>query len=240
MNKPMGTGAARLEPPAPVVLVPKPAPAAPANAHRRNVWLIAGLLSLAVLVAVGVVWWLTTSGATVRYTTAAVSRGAVTRAVTATGTVNPVLTIIVGTYVSGVIQDLQCDYNTEVKRGQICATIGHSHPRIVEAVRRSLGEAVHLNSGLLSERVLALAERIPFDLLVSDVGLPDGNGLELMQRLQKMRPMPGIAMSGFGMDEDIARSREAGFAEHLTKPISIARLEEAIQKITRGGKLQIA
>jgi 2,2-dialkylglycine decarboxylase (pyruvate) len=44
--------------------------------------------------------------------------------------------------------------------GQICATIGHSHPRIVEAVRRSLGEAVHLNSGLLSEPVLALAERI--------------------------------------------------------------------------------
>jgi 2,2-dialkylglycine decarboxylase (pyruvate) len=44
--------------------------------------------------------------------------------------------------------------------GQICATIGHSHPRIVEAVRRSLDEAVHLNSGLLSEPVLALAERV--------------------------------------------------------------------------------
>ena len=44
--------------------------------------------------------------------------------------------------------------------GQICATIGHSHPRIVEAVQRSLGEAVHLNSGLLSEPVLSLAERI--------------------------------------------------------------------------------
>ena len=43
--------------------------------------------------------------------------------------------------------------------GQICATIGHSHPRIVEAVRRSLGEAVHLNSGMLSEPVLSLAER---------------------------------------------------------------------------------
>ena len=123
MNKPMGTGAARLEPPAPVVLVPKPAPAAPANAHRRHVWLIAGLLSLAVLVAVGTVWWLTTRGATVRYTTTTVSRGAVTRAVTATGTVNPVLTIIVGTYVSGVIQDLYCDYNTQVKNGQVCAKI---------------------------------------------------------------------------------------------------------------------
>ncbi len=63
------------------------------------------------------------SGGTVRYTTAAVSRGNVTRAVTATGTVNPVLTIIVGSYVSGVIQDIHCDYNTEVKKGQICAKI---------------------------------------------------------------------------------------------------------------------
>ncbi|MGH3379248.1 MAG: aspartate aminotransferase family protein [Actinoallomurus sp.] len=44
--------------------------------------------------------------------------------------------------------------------GQICATIGHSHPRIVEAVQRSLVEAVHLNSGMLSEPVLSLAERV--------------------------------------------------------------------------------
>ena len=76
-----------------------------------------------VVVAVAIVWWLTSSGGTVHYTAAAVTRGAVTRTVTATGTVNPVLTIIVGSYVSGVIQDLQCDYNTQVKQGQICAKI---------------------------------------------------------------------------------------------------------------------
>jgi HlyD family secretion protein len=52
-----------------------------------------------------------------------VTRGAVTRTVSATGTVNPVLTIIVGSYVSGVIQQLFCDYNTQVKQGQICAKI---------------------------------------------------------------------------------------------------------------------
>jgi len=43
--------------------------------------------------------------------------------------------------------------------------------------------------------------------------------------------VPGIAMSGFGTDEDIRRSLEAGFSDHLTKPISIAKLEEAIQKL---------
>jgi HlyD family secretion protein len=120
MNKPVAIDTARIEPAAPVVIVPKPPPTA--QRYRKS-WLIAGLLSLAVMTAIGAVWWLATAEAPVRYTTAPVTRGAVTRAVTATGTVNPVLTIIVGTYVSGVIQELQCDYNTQVKSGQICAKI---------------------------------------------------------------------------------------------------------------------
>ena len=120
MNKPVGIDTARIEPVAPVVLVPKPPPAAP---RSRKFWLIGGLASFAVLAAIGLIWWLATAEAPVSYTTAPVTRGAVTRMVTATGTVNPVLTIIVGTYVSGVIQDLSCDYNTKVKIGQVCAKI---------------------------------------------------------------------------------------------------------------------
>jgi HlyD family secretion protein len=123
MNKIVGIDTARIEPTAPVVLVPKPPPIVPAGPRFRKTWLIAGLLSLAVLAVIVVAWWLATAEAPVRYTTAPVTRGAVTRAVTATGTVNPVLTIIVGAYDSGVIQDLQCDYNTQVKKGQICAKI---------------------------------------------------------------------------------------------------------------------
>jgi HlyD family secretion protein len=123
MNKLGGIDTARIEPAAPVVLVPKPPPIVPAGPRFRKTWLIAGLLSLAVLAVIAVAWWLATTEAPVRYTTAPVTRGAVTRAVTATGTVNPVLTIIVGAYDSGVIQDLQCDYNTQVKKGQICAKI---------------------------------------------------------------------------------------------------------------------
>ena len=88
----------------------------------------AGVLLLALIAAV---WIASNRGTAVRYSTAAVTRGAVTRAVSATGTVNPVLTIIVGTYVSGVIQQLFCDYNTEVKQGQICAKID---PRTYQAM----------------------------------------------------------------------------------------------------------
>jgi HlyD family secretion protein len=87
----------------------------------RNRWIAMAILALVAVVAVA--WWSMHPTAPVRYVTAPLARGAITRAVTATGTVNPVLTIIVGTYVSGVIQNLYCDYNTQVRAGQVCAKI---------------------------------------------------------------------------------------------------------------------
>ncbi|HZR77657.1 MAG TPA: hybrid sensor histidine kinase/response regulator, partial [Chthoniobacterales bacterium] len=70
-----------------------------------------------------------------------------------------------------------------------------------------------------------------FDLLISDIGLPDRSGYELMSELRKSKPMPGIALSGFGMDADVNKAREAGFSEHLTKPINFERLEQAIRRL---------
>ena len=72
-----------------------------------------------------------------------------------------------------------------------------------------------------------------FDLLISDIELPDGSGLELMRRLSSRRTAIGIALSGFGSSDDIDQSRSAGFAEHLTKPVDFRRLEEAIQQAAR-------
>ena len=123
MSQPVETDPARPEAPPPIVLVPKPPRPTPAKPRSGGRWLIAGLLVLVLIATAGATWWYAGSSGTVRYTSAAVTRGSVTRAVTATGTVNPVLTIIVGTYVSGVVQDVTCDYNTEVKKGQICAKI---------------------------------------------------------------------------------------------------------------------
>ena len=74
-------------------------------------------------------------------------------------------------------------------------------------------------------------ERGEFDLLISDLGLPDGTGLDLMRRLRAAGGPPGIALSGFGMDDDLRRSREAGFVEHLTKPVDFPKLEAAIGRI---------
>jgi len=70
-----------------------------------------------------------------------------------------------------------------------------------------------------------------FDLLISDIGLPDKSGYELMTEVRKNKPIPGIALSGFGADADVNKARESGFSEHLTKPINFDRLEEAIRRL---------
>lgn len=72
-----------------------------------------------------------------------------------------------------------------------------------------------------------------FDLVVSDVGLPDASGYDLMRALRQRTTIKGIAMSGWGRAEDIERSREAGFSEHLTKPILVHALEQAILRVRR-------
>jgi len=70
-----------------------------------------------------------------------------------------------------------------------------------------------------------------FDLLISDVALPDGTGIELMTCLRAISNIRGIAISGFGRNGDIERSLKAGFSEHLVKPVKIEKLEAAIDRI---------
>ena len=80
-----------------------------------------------------------------------------------------------------------------------------------------------------------LARRETFDLVISDLGLPDATGYELMRRLREFSGINGIAMSGYGMDEDLRKSREAGFSEHLVKPVNVTQLQEAIRRVTGQG-----
>jgi signal transduction histidine kinase len=67
-----------------------------------------------------------------------------------------------------------------------------------------------------------------FDLLITDIGLPDGSGYDLMSELSQLKKLKGIAMTGYGMEEDLQRSVEAGFSAHLTKPVKMQLLEKAI------------
>jgi CheY-like chemotaxis protein len=78
---------------------------------------------------------------------------------------------------------------------------------------------------------LALASEQEFDVIVSDVGLPDGTGYELMQRIRETKPMKGIAVTGSGRPSDVEKGREAGFSMHLIKPVSLSRLEAALEQL---------
>jgi signal transduction histidine kinase/ActR/RegA family two-component response regulator len=79
-----------------------------------------------------------------------------------------------------------------------------------------------------------------FDLIVSDIGLPDGSGYTLMAEVRSAQPStPGIALSGYGMEEDINRSQAAGFDAHLTKPIDIKRLDEVIARLLPNRSVEI-
>jgi len=81
--------------------------------------------------------------------------------------------------------------------------------------------------GTIAE-ALAAANAQAFNLVISDLGLPDGTGNQLMEKLRFVHGLKGIALSGYGMDEDLKRSREAGFVTHLVKPVQMEELRRAI------------
>jgi PAS domain S-box-containing protein len=89
-----------------------------------------------------------------------------------------------------------------------------------------------VNASSISE-ARELAGRENFDILISDIGLPDGSGYELMNDLRRQSGLVGIALTGYGMDEDVNRSQAAGFAAHLTKPVSMQGLDQALASAAR-------
>jgi CheY-like chemotaxis protein len=111
------------------------------------------------------------------------------------------------------------------------------HADTCEALKRLLtahGHIVAVRHDMCS--ALEAAQNDQFDLLISDVGLPDASGMELMTRLRGNSSIRGIAISGFGTMADREKSFAAGFSEHLVKPINAERLEAAIQTAIAAGQ----
>ena len=92
----------------------------------------------------------------------------------------------------------------------------------------------HVITASSVESALRVMEREEVDLLVSDIGLPDGTGLDIMRQLRRDGKIKGIALSGFGMEEDIRKSLEAGFSEHLAKPVNFKVLHESVRRLLEG------
>lgn len=102
--------------------------------------------------------------------------------------------------------------------------------RVLGRILKNAGFEVSHAGTIAEARTLAAGRR--FDLVISDLGLPDGSGLELMQALRDKHDLTGIALSGFGTDADVAASLAAGFASHLTKPVEWDRLRRELERLT--------
>jgi PAS domain S-box-containing protein len=123
------------------------------------------------------------------------------------------------------------------KARELTILLVEDHTDTAEAMAellRALGHEVTVAGSVAAG--LAAVERLDgrLDLVLSDLGLPDGSGIDLMQEVHQRYGVRGIALSGYGMEEDIRRSLEAGFDRHLTKPINLQALQAAIQETARG------
>ncbi|MDB4982692.1 MAG: domain S-box [Myxococcales bacterium] len=105
------------------------------------------------------------------------------------------------------------------------------HPDTAEMLTEMLREAGYDIEPVASVAAARAVDLARINLIVSDLGLPDGNGLDLIRQLQSGRRRPAIALSGFGMTTDKQASREAGFDVHLTKPVDFELLLRTIQSL---------
>lgn len=96
---------------------------------------------------------------------------------------------------------------------------------LTSLLTRSGFEAIGTSN--VAEALLAASQN-SFDLVISDLGLPDGTGIQLMEQLRADYGLKGIALTGYGMEEDIARAQQAGFIAHLIKPVQINELRRVL------------
>lgn len=115
----------------------------------------------------------------------------------------------------------------------------HDDSRLIfQIVLQQKGHSVEAVAS--AEQALLLAEQHKFDLVISDLGLPDLSGAELMTILRDRYSLRGIAITGFGMDDDIQRSKSAGFDYHLTKPVDPAKVDQVLARIVTGVRADVS
>lgn len=102
---------------------------------------------------------------------------------------------------------------------------------VLSRLLRRAGHEVTTAANVASALEAAAAQR--FDGVISDVGLPDGTGLELMRVLKDLYGLRGIALTGYGMEEDINRAHQSGFVVHLTKPVQFSQLRQALVQLAQ-------
>ena len=118
----------------------------------------------------------------------------------------------------------------QVERGRVLLVEDHAATRsaLAALLRRRRFNVITAAS---AAEARALAERGEMRLIISDIGLPDASGYDLMKEVRERFGLRGIALTGYGTEEDVQRSRDAGFAAHLTKPVTVQALDRALATV---------
>ncbi len=119
--------------------------------------------------------------------------------------------------------------------GSLSLLLVEDHESTREVLARILRRCGHeVHAAATGAEALLLAQTVEhLDAVISDIGLPDQSGLDLMRELKVRRPsLPGIALSGYGMEQDLKDARSAGFSGHLVKPVSLDQLRSLLAQLT--------
>jgi CheY-like chemotaxis protein len=121
--------------------------------------------------------------------------------------------------------------------GRLRLLLVEDHDSTREVLARILRRAGHQVHGAATgtQALEFLQTAGPFDAMISDLGLPDRSGFDLLREIRAAHPtLPAIALSGYGMDEDVKRAKDAGFTAHLVKPIPFDQLRAILDQIASG------
>ena len=130
------------------------------------------------------------------------------------------------------VRELTTDVTAPARREDLRLLLVEDHDDTREVLARLLSRRGYdVEAARNAQEARSLSSGMTFDLLVTDLALPDATGCELLAELSAKYGLRGIAMSGFGSDADLAQSQEAGFLEHLVKPIDATALDAAIQRL---------
>jgi CheY-like chemotaxis protein len=106
------------------------------------------------------------------------------------------------------------------------------HADTLKVLARLLDHFGHeISSADGAQSALEIVELKQFDVVLSDIGLPDGSGYEVIAQAKRKQPVKGVALIGFDKKEDIRRSKEAGFDFHLTKPVDFHELRTVLAQV---------
>jgi PAS domain S-box-containing protein len=129
-------------------------------------------------------------------------------------------------------QPIEPESVPKVSRGKVRLLLVEDHVDTARALVRLMESRGYKIASVPNvETGLQAVAREPFDLILCDLGLPDGTGIDFIQTVRKSHQTPAIALTGFGMQQDVDRAEQAGFDAHLTKPVNLQKLEATIWKL---------